>query len=329
MMQRITIKQYDDLTYDQWKRVVRSVKRQTQRIIGASCEIGIGRKITDGQPTTCQVAARVYLPNKRQRVAASHRVPQQFSVRLRRPDKKYDLVTLRSDVESLADFVPTSARVRSGRRNAAAGFLLRWMRDGDQGVRDTQWGFLTAGHVFDGSDRQAVTVRVNTSTRFECRRWKAPGQGKRSDIIVLRIVEDRNQIETKLVHCGLITKTNPQAIRFLTTAEVHRAAGRHRHGRTFFPGGDAVFVGEEVFPDGFRLGTRKLDDCVRVAQSPKGTFARGTSGAYWRFGSKPACLQVGGKAPDFREGVGQPVDRFLPWIRSALGRSAKIVAVLD
>jgi hypothetical protein len=324
-MRTVTIQRYNQLSGEQWRRVTRSVKRQVRNLTGKPVEIGIGRKYANGIPFGRRVAIRVYVPRKRQRVSSAKRIPGLFRIRLKRPDGKYDLLKIRSDVDSLADYVPTSARVRLGTRTATTGLLLRW-NDAKGAVK---WGFATVGHLFDDTSRRVASVRVHSTAKFQCRLFKNAPKRKRVDVAVLRIVGSRKEIERKLQDCDLISKSNLSVIKLMRVRQVHRAAIDRRRGRTVSPDGDQVFTGEEVFPDGFLLGTRRLDDCIRVAQARNDTFKQGTSGAHWCFGSRVACMQVGGKANEFCEGIGQPMDSLLPWIRSTLGHSVKVVAVLD
>ncbi|QDV47253.1 hypothetical protein Enr13x_71620 [Stieleria neptunia] len=322
-MPAVTIKRYDELTQDQWRRVVATAKRHVKAITGQSSEIGIGRKYTGGKPFGWQLAIRVYLPRKRRRVAKARRIPPHFQIRLKRSDGKFDLLVIRSDVESLADYVPTGGSVKLGTHDAAGGFLLRW--NGFDG--QTEWGFATVGHLFDDTSLRVGSIRVNSTTRFQCRRFKAAAKREHIDLAVMVIVGEQQQIEAKLKRCNLIQTNNPPAVDLMSIRQVHRAAMQHRRGRTLPPGESQAFTGEEVFPDGFRLGSRILDDCIRVGRSADDTFRQGTSGSAWRFGDQAACMQVGGKVTEFREGIGQPFDRFLNWIRSAIDESAKVVAV--
>ncbi|MCS7471614.1 hypothetical protein NZK35_33620 [Stieleria sp. ICT_E10.1] len=323
MMPAVTIKRYDELTPDQWRRVVATAKRHVKAITGQSSEIGIGRKYRGGKPFGWQLAIRVYLPRKRQRVAPAQRVPPHFQIRLKRSDGKFDLLVIRSDVESLGDYVPTGASVKLETRDATSGFLLRW--NGIDG--QTEWGFATVGHLYDDTSLRTASIRVNSTTTFQCRRFKAAARGEHIDLAVMVIVGKPTEIEEKLIRCELITNNNPPPIDLMSVRQVHRAAMRHRRGRTLPPGDEQAFTGEEVFPDGFRLGSRILDDCIRVGRSADDTFRQGTSGSAWQFGNLAACMQVGGKVTEFREGIGQPFDRFLDWIRSAIDESAKVVAV--
>lgn len=324
-MRTVTIQRYSELTDQQWKRVVASLKHQIRKITSQSSEIGIGRKYSAGKPSGWQVAIRVYLPQKRKRVSKTKQIPEHFLVRLRRDDGNYDLLKIRSDVESLSDYIPTSARVKLAGRRAVSGFLLRWKTASGS----VQWGFATVGHLFDRSSLRVASIRINSTTKFQCRHQASPSRGKHSDLAVLRIVGDLEEVQQKLMDCNLIHSADPPAIALMSVRQVHRATTDHSRGRTFSPRGVERFIGEEVFPDGFLLGTRRLNDCIRVGQSPISTFQQGTSGSCWRFGTKTACMQVGGKSPDFREGIGQPIERFLQWIRSAVGSSAKIVAVIQ
>lgn len=324
-MRTVTIQRYSQLSDEQWRRVTKSAKRQVRNLTGKSTEIGIGRKYANGNPLGRRVAIRVYVPRKRQRVSSAKRIPGHFRIRLRRRDGRYDLLKIRSDVDSLADYVPTSARVRLGTRTATTGLLLRW----NDAKGSVSWGFATVGHLFDDTSRRIASVRVHSTTKFQCRLIKNAPRRKRVDVAILRIVGSHKEIVRKLMDCDLIGKSNPSSIKPLSVRQVHRAAIGRRRGRSVSPDGDRVFLGEEVFPDGFLLGTRRLDDCIRVAQARSDTFKQGTSGAHWCFGSRVACVQVGGKATEFREGIGQPMGSLLPWIRSALGQSLKVVAVLD
>ncbi|QEF96617.1 hypothetical protein Mal15_06450 [Stieleria maiorica] len=323
MMSAVTIKRYDQLSADQWRRVAVTAKRHVKQITGQSCEIGIGRKYSAGKPAGRQLAIRVYLPKKRRRVARAKQVPAHFKIRLKRSDGKFDRLRIRSDVESLGDYVPTGARVNVGRYSATAGFLLRWKHD-DGEIR---WGLATVGHLFDQTRLRIVSVRVNPTVTFRCRRLKTPPKRNHIDLAVLEIIGDQNETEAKLLRCGLIESVHPPAISLMSVRQVHRAVMGHRRGRTYPPDGDRDFVGEEVFPDGFQLGSRILEDCVRVGRSQIDTFRQGTSGSAWSIGARPACLQVGGKETDFREGIGQPFDLCLKWIRSSIAPSADVVAV--
>lgn len=324
-MRTVTIQRYSELTDQQWKHVVASLKRQVRKITGQSSEIGIGRKYSDGKPSGWQVAIRVYLPQKRQRVSRAKQIPGHFHVKLRRADGKYDLLTIRSDVESLSDYLPTSAKVKLGRGRATSGFLLRW----SPARGSVKWGFATVAHLFDQSSLRITSVRVDSTTKFQCRLAARSSARQRSDFSVLEIVGTQSEIEQKLLGCDLISTVNPPAITLMSVRQVHRSATDHQRGRSYTSDGDQRFVGEEIFPDGFRIGTRRLDDCIRVGQASAGTFQPGTSGADWRFGSRAACIQVGGKSPEFREGIGQPLQRFARWIRTAVDSSAKIVAAID
>ena len=324
-MRTVTIQRYSQLSDEQWRRIAKSAKRHVRKLTGEAIEIGIGRKYANGKPSGRRVAIRVYVPRKRKRVSRTKRIPECFRIKLKRADGKFDLVRIRSDVDSLADYVPTSATVRLGARTAATGLLLRW-RDANGSVG---WGFATVGHLFDGTSRRVASVRVHSTTKFQCRLVKNAPKRKHFDLAVLRIVGRQAEIEGKLKDCDLISTSNPPAIALMSVRQVHRAATDRRRGRTVSPHGDRAFTGEEVFPDGFLLGTRRLDDCIRVGQARSDTFKQGTSGANWCFGTKVACVQVGGRATEFQEGIGQPMDCFLPWIRATLGASAKVVAVLD
>lgn len=323
-MQTVTIHRYDQLTDAQWRRIATSAKRQVLAITGQISEIGIGKKYRDGRPSGHKVALRVYLQEKRKRVAKAKRIPAHFSIRLRRDDQKYELIRIRSDVESLGDYIPTGAVVSLGRRAAVAGFLLRW-QDIDAA---TCWGFATVGHLFDGTSLRSATVRVSSSVKFQCRQFKSAPLRKHSDLALMEFIGRQDEIESKLIDGKLINARNQPGIKLMTVREVHKAAAEQRRGRTFSPEGDQSFIGEEVFPNGFLLGARRLSDCIRVGRSPTDTFRPGTSGSCWHFGNQVACMQVGGKATEFREGIGQPFQRFLPWIESVVGGSVEVVAVL-
>jgi hypothetical protein len=325
-MQTLTIQRYGDLNQAQWRRVIRTAKRRVRQLTGQDCEIGLGRKYRGGRPCGWQIALRVYLPRKRTRVTPAKRIPNPFQIRLRGRDGRYVLLRIRSDVESLADFVPTCGRVRLGRRQAAAGFVLQWFDHQDR----RQWGLATVAHLFDTTRRRLVSVRLDASTRFRCRLLADAPPRSGLDLAILQIIDPPPQhVAETLLERGVIERDPPAAVRLMPTRQVHRAALGHRRGRTFFPAGSAAFVGEEVFPDGFRLGKRRVDDCIRVVGAEPGAFSEGTSGAYWRFGRTPACLQLGGRAGRFREGIGQPFHRCRDWIREQLGRRARVVAVLD
>ncbi|WP_182867891.1 hypothetical protein [Stieleria mannarensis] len=323
MMSAVTIKRYDQLNADQWRRVAVTAKRHVKRITGQSSEIGIGQKYTAGRPTGRQLAIRVYLPQKCRRVAKTKRVPAHFEIRLKRSDGKFDRLRIRSDVESLGDYVPTGADVKLDDRTATTGFLLRWKTD-DGEVR---WGLATVAHLFDQTRLRIVSVRMNPTVTLRCRRLKTPPKREHLDLAVLEIVGDREEIEDKLRRCGLIESIDPPAIPLMSVRQVHRAVMGHRRGRTYPPDGDHAFTGEEVFPDGFQLGSRILDDCVRVGRCDVDTFCQGTSGSAWSISNQAACLQVGGKETDFREGIGQPFDLCLKWIRSSINAPVNVVAV--
>ena len=183
-MKTTTIQRYSELSGDQWRRIAVSAKRHVRKLTGKSCEVGVGRKYRNGKPCGWQIALRIYLPTKRKRVAQSQRIPDHFHIRLRRTDGSYQLIRIRSDVESLRDYVPTKAKVRSGSGAAASGFLIKWNARNNQRC----WGFANVGHLFDNTSRRSASVRVDASTKFQCRRIKTAPQRERADIALLQIV---------------------------------------------------------------------------------------------------------------------------------------------
>jgi hypothetical protein len=86
-----------------------------------------------------------------------------------------------------------------------------------------------------------------------------------------------------------------------------------------------MFQAEETFPEGLTVGGRRLQHCIRVRQQTAGVFRPGTSGSYWRVGPRPGCLQVGGRQPEFAEGIGQPLQEVQNWLQRNLHRSVRIV----
>ncbi len=295
-----------------------------RRVCGVRCEVGIGRKWSSGRPRDNDIAIRVYLPNKKPRVPASGRVPDVFSIRLCRDDGGYDLLRIRSDVDSLADLVPTAGRVALNEPSATTAFILRWV-DRRQAMR---WGFATVAHLFARGAPRAVSVRVG-STMFRCRRLRPPPRGDRNDVCILAVNGPSDRVEARLIDCGVLPPEGNRPVDPMSVREVHWSAMNQEVGRTYSVDGSERIVGEEVFPDGFRLGTRRVDDCVRVSAATEGSFRPGTSGACWTFGNRAACMQLGGRQPEFREGIGQPLSRYLPWLRRTLGKQAAVVAVLD
>lgn len=323
-MRTITIEHYDQLSRDQWRRLATTAKRHMVERTGQPCEIGIGRKVTDGQTTDCSTAVRVYLPHKRPRVPVRLRVPQPFEIRLRRKDGRYELVRVTSDVESLSAFVPTSLTVKAGGQQATAGLIVRWM----DSRADPHWGFATVAHLFDTKPRRAATIRFNSRLRFRCRLHRTASRRTRNDLCVLRIVGDADETRKTLIDHGLINAQQTRPSDWLSVDEVHRCAISHTRGNACTPWSQFPCVGEEVFPNGFRIGTRRLDDCIRVGGAPPDSFQRGTSGSLWRFEGRFGCMQVGGKTPNFCEGIGQPIARYVDWFHKALGRDCEIVAAL-
>lgn len=322
-MQTLTIDRYDDLTADQWRRVAATARKQVRRITGRSSEIGIGRKYRDGRPTDCNLAIRVYLPRKSSRVPRSERIPRSFHIRLRCRDGRYTQLRLQSDVESLVDYVPTVGRVDLDDRTATCGFLLRWTDR--RGAK--RWGFATVGHLFDRLSLRAATVRIG-SVLFRCQKFRSPPHRDRNDLCLLAIRGRPDWIENRLGDAGVVSSTLASGVDLMSVADVHAAAINQRRGRAIAFHGREDFVGEEVFPNGFRLGTRRLDDCIRVSCHNENAFRPGSSGAVWNMENKTACLQVGGRTPHFREGIGQPFSRYLRWLHNSLGLQTKVFGLL-
>ncbi|MEM0924947.1 MAG: hypothetical protein AAGJ83_02825 [Planctomycetota bacterium] len=319
-MRTLTISKYSDLTDEQWRRVAATAVRRVKQITGERCQIGIGPKYTRGRSTS-RLSVRVYLDRKLDRVAVRKRLPEHFRLRLRRPDGRYDVIHIATDVEPLTDFVPTGARVRHRDGEATTGLLVRWIEADEVG-----WGFLVPAHFFAGTRLCSVTVRADRSTRFLCRRRATARKRDRVDVAVLQIRGKRDEIESKLMATEWIKSLAPRGLKFVSTRVVHRNAVRQRRGTTFAVKWNRAFTAEEVFPNGFRLGERLLDDCIRVGRARKETFRPGTSGSMWRLSTDVACLQVGGRQPEFREGIGQPIDRISRWFRSRFGDQAHLVA---
>jgi hypothetical protein len=323
-MRTLTLTRYTDLTPDQWRRVAATTRRHVRRVCGVRCEVGIGRKWSSGRPRGNGVAIRVYLPDKQPRVPASCRVPDEFSIRLRRNDGRYELLQIPSDVDSLADLVPTAGSVALNNQSATTALVLRWV-DHRRAIR---WGFVTVAHLFDRRAPRAVSVRVR-STVFRCRRLRPPPRSDRNDVCILAVNGPGDRVEARLIDSGVLSPEGNRPVDLMSVRQVHRSVMNQEVGRTVSVDGSGRIVGEEVFPDGFRLGTRRVDDCVRVSAATENTFRPGTSGACWTFASRVACMQLGGRRPEFREGIGQPISRYLPWLRRTLGEQAAIVAVLD
>jgi hypothetical protein len=323
-MKTVSITRYSQLTRQQWLRVVRTAKRQIRERTSQDCDIGLGRKFRNDRPYGWQIALRIYLPKKRKRVARSRLIPRHLEIRLKRNDGKFDLLRIRTDVESRSRFLPTGFNVKlSDRGRATTGVLFRWSDPGEP----ARWGLVTVAHLFDGTRRRTTSVRLDNRTRLSCRRLRTASRRSGLDAAALQIVGDAAETESLLIGCGLISDRRSAAIRPLTTRQVQQAAVGHRRGRTFPPGASHVFTGEEIFPDGFRLGERSLDSCVRVSQSTDDVFQKGTSGSYWRFGRRAACLQVGGRKPGWREGIGQPLAEILHWLRKRISDTVEIVSV--
>ncbi len=319
-MQTLSVTKYDQLSEREWARVADTARLHVLEITGKDCDIGIGRKFRGGKPYGWQISLRVYLPRKRKRVAKSKQIPARFQIRLKR-GKRFVLVEIRSDVDSRSDFVPTGATVKLGSRIFSTGGLLRWREDGQ-----TQWGFLTVAHEFDASSRRRTRVRVSETEVFDCELLFTASSNRNLDSAVMKILGDAPQIVEDLIDAGLIEHADPLPVSLLRTGEVKRAAIERKRGRTYPPGGSHPFIGEDVFPNGFLLGQRRLDDCIRVGQQDRNVFAPGTSGALWRFGRRAACMQAGGRAPDFEDGIGQPYAAMMTWVRGKLGRSVELVA---
>ena len=276
-MRTITISRYSDLTSREWSRVIASAKRQVNRITEERCEIGLGRKFRGNQPYGWQIALRVYVSRKRKRVARSKRIPRHFHIRLRQRNGRYKIVRIRSDVDSRSDFIPTGGIARLGaRRKATAGSLIRWRSSGT-----TKWGFLTVAHLLDNTSLKTTFVSV-ASKVFVCRLLrKAPVHSNLDVAIVeVRSVRGGEDIDDALIECNLMGTTRLTSVELLTTAQVERAVSARRNGRTFPPGKSHAFKCEEFFPDGFLLGGRRLDHCIRVRQSTANVFKQGTSGSF-------------------------------------------------
>ena len=319
-MRTLTISRYSDLSDDQSRRVAARAERRVKQITGKRCQIGIGPKYTGGRSTP-QLSVRVYLDQKLDRVAESRRLPDDFQIRLRRLDGRYDVVRIATDVEPLTDFVPTGVRAKHRDGEATTGWLVRWIEEDEVG-----WGFLVPAHFFAGTRLRNVTVRADRSTRFLCRRRATAQKRDRVDVAVVQIRGRQDEIETKLMATEWIDSLAPRRLKFASTRVVHRNAVRQRRGTMFAVKWNRAFTAEEIFPNGFRLGGRILDDCIRVGQARRETFRPGTSGSMWRLSADVACLQVGGRQPDFREGIGQPIDRISRWFRERFGDQARLVA---
>ena len=305
----------------EWSRVADSARRQVKQITGKDCDIGIGRKFRSGRPYGWQVAIRVYLPRKRKQVAESKLIPSHFQIRLKR-GKRFVLLKIRSDVDSRSDFRPTASVVRLGSRRFAAGALLRWLEDAE-----ICWGFLTVAHEFDGTSRTFAAVRASSTQVFDCRLLDVAPENRNLDAAIMQIKGQPQEIVDDLIDAGLIDDPNPPPVSLQRVSAVKTAAIEHRSGRTYPPGASWRFKGEEVFPNGFLLGNRRLDDCIRVGQSQHGVFKAGTSGSMWKFGRRVSCLQAGGRRPNFEDGIGQPYSKIMKWVRQKLGRGAAIVSV--
>lgn len=318
-MRPVPITKYLQLTEKEWRVVATQVKKQVLEITGKECEIGLGRKYRNDRPYGWQIAIRVYLPVKRKRVAEAKLVPPHFILVL--PGKGE--IRVRSDVDSLSKLVPTAAKVTRSGAVASTGVLVRWTDN-----RERHWGFLTVAHFFDETRRRNAEVRLGSSanSRFSCQRKRTADEPL--DVVLLEIKGDTDEVEAKLIANDLICCTNPEELSVLSPKAVRRATSSHKAGRTFPQSGSRTFKGEEVLLDGFPIKDRRLDDCIRVVHNGRRkVFDEGTSGAHWRYGNDLACMQVGGKKPEFREGIGQPLQVLRTWMRRKVSSSAKIVAV--
>ena len=321
------IQRQSELTNEQWKRVCDSAQRQLYKSTGKRFDIGIGRKFSEGDYRGWQIALVIVCKPRKlalSRVPKSRQIPERLEIRLRQKSGKYQLLSLRTDVISFRDLVPTSFRVKSRRRTAATGYLIRWTKN-----RRRNWGFLSVAHLFDSTSARTGKVILSSSMTLKVKVGKRASKRSNSDGVILVPTGTLAEVERDLIASKLISSTNPAEIKPLRVRSVVSPSTSRRKGKTFFPGGNAKFRFEKVFPNGLTLGERSLDDCVSVVSSDDDTYEDGTSGSYWEFGSKPACMQVGAISPSFREGIGQPTNLLMQWARRAVGASAKIVAVIE
>jgi hypothetical protein len=298
------------------------------------------RKTISVRDPTRPLAIRVYVGQKRVRVAATQRIPARVSVRLKR-DQGFIRLDLPTDVVPLPPLVPSGRFVtRFGEWLGAAGAVVAWR----QSAPTWRWGIVTVGHLFSEVPGESVTIQAQPHEGP-----RLPGQrlvtSARTDLLDASLIE---VLPADLTLHGIAIPAlsptemdywvqNELAIR-LRSAFLAQAPLFGQSWRPFAPvgflTGDYFPTTHQLIPDLGNLIDVMLVETRTVVDPP--AFARGTSGSAWTVEGRPAALQVGRDLATSMTGVGQFLDTQLAWLRQRLEQqkpenpiqSFRLVAIL-
>lgn len=295
-------------TADELRRMQRTLRRRLQ--IGSQSnllDVGFGIAQTAGvlQPER-SLHATVFVREKKSNVAKAERIPSSVKVRLKR-GRHFVVTELPTDVIEAAPLVPTALRLDTYLQRLTAGVLLTW-ENPQKG--DRSWGLVTAGHAFapleslSDVDRQ-VTVELPglliSGTLI--------GRSSRAGRIDAAIVEVRHG-DLKRAH--LVDSSAGYepvvASRFFELSD-----RLNQTGRSFRIDGPRDFRVHAYLPSLRAPGLGVLDHIVSAVAAEPGVFRPGSSGAVWEIAGEPACMQLAGRTPRFRQGFGQSLETIYLW----------------
>ena len=251
------------------------------------------------------LCATVFVRQKRKFKNRSEAIPEQIEVRLKR-GSKFEAITLPTDVVEVGRLAPTGVQLDYGTRSVTSGVVVAWERPDET---DRAWGLLTVGHVFPALhslSQQDRMVTVQAAAPFSGTMIAKSAVTSQIDSVVVEVSED------DLLASRLLTRR--QINGELPARSLNQlASDQNRTGTTLRANVSLSFRVHAFLPTLRAPGLGALAHIVSALAPATGTFQRGTSGCCWTIGEQPACVQVAGRAPHFRQGFGQALSTIVGW----------------
>ncbi len=309
----------DDLTIDEMRRIQRTLRKRFH--VGRRTniiDIGFGAALKRGrfQPNR-GLCLSFLVRHKKTPRRMRDRIPPSVEVRVKR-GRRFQKLEFPTDVVAVGGLTATGRRLEYRTRHVTTGVIVAWR---DSGNTQLSWGLLTVGHVFprlSGIPPSRRKVKVVTTRGNFFGELVAKSDRDNGIDAAIALVERQELIAKKLM-------TNSQAGRRIVPRPLARLQrDRRKTGATLRTAGKRSFLVHAFFPR-LRIPDVGELDCVVSAMAPTaGTFAQGTSGTSWLIVNQAACLQVAGRAPDYRQGFGQALSVIIDWAASELQQQRDI-----
>lgn len=310
----------EDWTYESLCRLHRSLRRRLKGHQGI-VSIAFGKARRQGVfDRSRPFAVCIYVRKKRQRLAASQRVPPSFTLRLK-GDMLFDRYELPSDVVECRSCRSTGRLLFAGTSHLQMGTLgplLRWKTQG-AGKDSFRLAFLSVAHPLRHVPLQGLVEMADRyGERVSFGRLLARSSlGSGRDVALIEVTSQA--LKAMAPHY----QASPG---LWGIDELLKRLGRP--GRIIRFGSTPLFqwgVFHPYFQDVEGLGPIK-DLFEGISDDETGPFLPGTSGAAWMAEHRLACLQTASFVDHrFRVGLGQSILPLLEWTMLYLSKSPEYV----